>query len=86
MPDLRGYRAVLGVDGEGWLWARRNPDRPYIALSKAVLVDVIPFEGAYWRGLLTVQAWWEASAAPRARAVRAAPAPGARADPPCRWE
>jgi glycosyltransferase involved in cell wall biosynthesis len=74
MPDLRGYRAVLGVDGEGWLWARRNPHRPYIALSKAVLVDVIPFEGAYWRGLLTVQAKWEAAAARRARAVIAASA------------
>src|SRR4051794_41482688 len=32
MPDLRGYRAVLGVDGEGWLWTRRHPDPPYIAL------------------------------------------------------
>jgi glycosyltransferase involved in cell wall biosynthesis len=74
MPDLRRYRAVLGVDGEGWLWAGRNPDRPYIALSKAVLVDVIPFEGVYWRALLTVQAQWEAAAARRARAVIAASA------------
>src|SRR3954469_23409484 len=72
MPDLRRYRAVLGVDGEGWIWARRHPERPYIALSKAVLVDVIPFEGAYWRGLLSVQARWEAAAARRARAVIAA--------------
>src|SRR4051794_17323800 len=72
MPDLHRYRAVLGVDGEGWIWARRHPERPYIALSKAVLVDVIPFEGAYWRGLLSVQARWEAAAAGRARAVIAA--------------
>jgi glycosyltransferase involved in cell wall biosynthesis len=74
MPKLRGYRAVLGVDGEGWLWARRHPRRPYIALSKAVLCDVIPFEGLYWRGLLTVQARWEAAAARQARAVIAASA------------
>jgi len=74
LPDLRRYRAVLGVDGEGWLWASRNPQRPYVALSKAVLVDVIPFEGWYWRGLLTVQARWEAAAARRARAVIAASA------------
>lgn len=74
MPDLSGYRAVLGVDGEGWLWQRRHPDRPYVALSKAVLVDVIPFEGPYWRGLLKVQARWEAAAARHARAVVAASA------------
>lgn len=74
MPDLGRYRAVLGVDGEGWLWARRHPQRPYVALSKAVLVDVIPFEGWYWRGLLAVQARWEATAARRASAVVAASA------------
>jgi glycosyltransferase involved in cell wall biosynthesis len=72
MPNLSRYQAVLGVDGEGWIWARRNPRRPYIALSKAVLCDVIPFEGPYWRGLLTVQAQWEAAGARRARAVIAA--------------
>jgi glycosyltransferase involved in cell wall biosynthesis len=72
MPSLHRYRAILGVDGEGWLWAGRNPRRPYVALSKAVLCDVIPFEGPYWRGLLTVQAWWEAAGARRARAVIAA--------------
>src|SRR5689334_6781517 len=32
MPRLGRYRAVLGVDGEGWLWAGRNPGRPYVAL------------------------------------------------------
>jgi glycosyltransferase involved in cell wall biosynthesis len=69
MPDLRGYQAVLGVDGEGWLWTRRHPDRPYIALAKAVLVDVWPFEGAHWRRLLKVQGAWEAAAARRARSV-----------------
>jgi glycosyltransferase involved in cell wall biosynthesis len=72
MPDLGRYHAVLGVDGEGWIWAARNPRRPYIALSKAVLVDVIPFEGPYWRGLLSVQAQWEAAGARRARVVIAA--------------
>ena len=68
-PDLRGYRAVLGVDGEGWLWMRRHRTPPYIALSKAVLVDVWPFEGPYWQRLLKVQGSWEAAAARRARSV-----------------
>jgi glycosyltransferase involved in cell wall biosynthesis len=72
MPDLRAYPAVLGVDGEGWLWMRRHPNHPFVALSKAVLVDVLPFEGAHWRRLLKVQANWEAAAARRARAVVAA--------------
>src|SRR5688500_18366023 len=69
MPDLRGYSAVLGVDGEGWLWMRRHTSPPYIALTKAVLVDVWPFEGPHWRRLLKVQGAWEAAAARRARAV-----------------
>jgi glycosyltransferase involved in cell wall biosynthesis len=69
MPDLRGYQAVLGVDGEGWLWQRRHRAPPYVALSKAVLVDVWPFEGSHWRRLLKVQGRWEADAARRARAV-----------------
>ena len=69
MPDLRGYRAVLGVDGEGWLWMRRHNVPPYIALSKAVLVDVWPFEGPHWRRLLKVQGAWEAAAARRASVV-----------------
>jgi glycosyltransferase involved in cell wall biosynthesis len=69
MPDLRGYQAVLGVDGEGWLWMRRHASPPYVALAKAVLVDVWPFEGAHWRRLLKVQGSWEAAAARRARAV-----------------
>jgi glycosyltransferase involved in cell wall biosynthesis len=69
MPDLRGYDAVLGVDGEGWLWLRRHTSPPYIALTKAVLVDVWPFEGPYWRRLLKVQGGWEAAAARQARSV-----------------
>jgi glycosyltransferase involved in cell wall biosynthesis len=69
MPDLRGYQAVLGVDGEGWLWQRRHRTPPYVALSKAVLVDVWPFERPHWRRLLKVQGRWEADAARRARAI-----------------
>src|SRR5262249_17465600 len=72
MPDLRRYRAVLGVDGEGWLWARRHPRRPYVALSNAGLCDVPPVGGGYWGGLLAVQAWWGAAAARWAGAVIAA--------------
>jgi glycosyltransferase involved in cell wall biosynthesis len=74
MPDLRGYRAVLGVDGEGWRWARRHPQQTYVALSKAVLVDILRFERSSERALLRVQAGWEAAAARRARVVIAASA------------
>jgi glycosyltransferase involved in cell wall biosynthesis len=69
MPRLDHYRAVLGVDGEGWIWTQRHPRVPYVALAKAVLTDVIPFEGRYWRGLLRVQAHWEAVGARQARGV-----------------
>ncbi|MFN8632383.1 MAG: glycosyltransferase family 4 protein [Chloroflexota bacterium] len=69
MPKLDRYDAVFGVDGEGWLWARRHARPPYVALAKAVLTDVIPFEGRYWQGLLRVQAGWEAAGARQARAV-----------------
>jgi glycosyltransferase involved in cell wall biosynthesis len=72
MPNLHAYPAVLGVDGEGWLWMRRHPNHPYIALAKAVLVDVLPFEDPHWRRLLKVQAGWEAAAARHARAAIAA--------------
>src|SRR5688500_11549130 len=63
IPNLSRFQAVLGVDGEGWLWMRRHTSPPYVALSKAVLVDVWPFEGPHWQRLLKVQARWEASAA-----------------------
>jgi len=69
MPNLHRYDAVLGVDGEGWLWSRRHPQRPYIALTKAVLCDIIQFERGTIRNVLKVQAGWEAASARRARAV-----------------
>jgi glycosyltransferase involved in cell wall biosynthesis len=69
MPNLDRYDAVLGVDGEGWLWARRHPQRPYIALTKAVLCDILQFEQGTIRMVLRVQAGWEAASAQRARAV-----------------
>jgi glycosyltransferase involved in cell wall biosynthesis len=63
-----GCDAVLGIDGEGWLWA---PQRkvPYVAFCEAVLIEVLPFEDAASAELLRVQAEWEAAAARQADAV-----------------
>lgn len=69
MPSLDAYDAVLGVDGEGWLWSRRRPRRPYVALAKAVLCDILPYERGTIRRVLAVQAGWEAASARRAHAV-----------------
>lgn len=66
--SLDGYRAVLGIDGEGWLWAPRRKV-PYVAFCEAVLVEVLPFEDANSAEVLGAQAEWEAAAARLADAV-----------------
>ena len=58
---LAGFDAVLGFDGEGWLWARRR-SCPYVAFCEAVLADVLPFENGDARATLEVQAAWEGEA------------------------
>jgi len=66
---LEPYEAVLGIDGEGWLWAAKQRHTPYIAFCEAVLVEVLPFEDAASTELLRIQAGWEAAAAQSADAV-----------------
>lgn len=63
-----GFEAVLGIDGEGWLWARHRTI-PYLAFCEAVLADVLPFEEGEAARVLAVQAEWEAVAAQAADAV-----------------
>lgn len=68
-PGLERFDVVLGVDGEGWLWAAKPRPQPYVAFCEAVLVEVLPFEEPASRALLSAQAEWEASAARSADAV-----------------
>jgi glycosyltransferase involved in cell wall biosynthesis len=58
-----GFDAVLGIDGEGWLWAAKTRTTPYIAFCEAVLVEVLPFEGPAVAAILRQQADWEGAAA-----------------------
>ncbi len=68
-PELAGYDAVLGIDGEGWLWAAGPRTIPYVAFCEAVLVEVLPFEDPGSAALLRAQAEWEGAAARAAEAV-----------------
>ncbi len=68
-PGLERYEAILGIDGEGWLWAAKPRRTPFIAFCEAVLVEVLPFEDGASAELLRAQAEWEAAAARAAQAV-----------------
>jgi glycosyltransferase involved in cell wall biosynthesis len=67
--QVAGCDAVLGIDGEGWLWAAKPRRLPYIAFCEAVLANVLPFEQGETRELLQAQAEWEGAAARAADAV-----------------
>ncbi len=58
-----GFDAVLGIDGEGWLWAARPRRCRYLAFCEAVLVEVLPFEEPAVADILIRQAEWEGAAA-----------------------
>jgi hypothetical protein len=64
---LDAFEAVLGIDGEGWLWAAGPRRSRYVAFCEAVLAEVLPFEEGPVREVLAVQAQWEASASLKAR-------------------
>ena len=67
---VAGHEAVLGIDGEGWLWAAAPERRtPFVAFCEAVLAEVLPFESGPIRDVLARQAEWEAAAAIAADAV-----------------
>lgn len=66
--NLDRYQTVLGIDGEGWLWAPKRRV-PYVAFCEAVLVEVLPFESSESAQVLRAQAEWEGAAAQTADAV-----------------
>ncbi|MBV9120435.1 MAG: glycosyltransferase family 4 protein [Chloroflexi bacterium] len=71
------FNAVIGIDGEGWLWAREDRRPPLLAFCEAVLADVLPFERGEQAALLERQAEWEGAAARCAEVVVARSAYGA---------
>ncbi|PWU17238.1 MAG: glycosyltransferase family 1 protein, partial [Candidatus Rokuibacteriota bacterium] len=54
----RGVDLVLGVDLDGFIWARRRRV-PFIASLKGVIADELQNERGWVRTLLSVQARWE---------------------------
>lgn len=68
-PGMERYEAVLGIDGEGWLWAAQPHAQPFVAFCEAVLVEVLPFETLVSAALLRRQSEWEGAAARSAEAV-----------------
>ena len=59
---------VLGVDLDGFLWARRRA-LPFVASLKGIIADELKNERGRVRALLRVQARWERSAVSRADLV-----------------
>lgn len=59
---------VVGVDLDGFLWARRR-DRRYVAALKGVIADELRNERGWVRALLTLQARWERENVERADRV-----------------
>jgi len=54
----RDTELVLGVDLDGFLWARRR-DRPFVASLKGIIADELKNEQGAVRTLLAIQARWE---------------------------
>jgi glycosyltransferase involved in cell wall biosynthesis len=54
----RGVDLVLGVDLDGFLWARRRR-LPFVASLKGIIADELKNEWGWVRALLSVQARWE---------------------------
>jgi glycosyltransferase involved in cell wall biosynthesis len=64
----RGADLVLGVDLDGFLWARRRT-LPFVASLKGIIADELKSERGLVRALLAVQARWEARNVARADLV-----------------
>src|SRR5262245_43845017 len=54
----RDVDLVMGVDLDGFLWARRR-NRPFVASLKGIIADELKNERGWVRVLLGVQARWE---------------------------
>jgi phosphatidyl-myo-inositol dimannoside synthase len=68
MRPPRGADLVLGVDLDGFLWARRRT-LPFVASLKGIIADELRNERGLVRALLAVQARWEARNVARADLV-----------------
>lgn len=60
---------VVGVDLDGFLWARRRPRPPFVVMLKGVIADELRNERGWVRALLRVQARWERANCARADRV-----------------
>jgi glycosyltransferase involved in cell wall biosynthesis len=61
--------AVLGIDLDGFLWARRGHRPRFVVSLKGVIADEMTHERGVVRGLLGIQARWERANARRADLV-----------------
>jgi glycosyltransferase involved in cell wall biosynthesis len=62
--------AVVGVDLDGFLWARRRaPSSRYVVALKGIIADELRHERGLVRRLLTIQARWEHRNAARADCI-----------------
>jgi len=50
---------VVGVDLDGFLWARRRRHQPFVVALKGIIADELLNERGHVRRLLTLQASWE---------------------------
>lgn len=50
---------VVGVDLDGFLWARRRRRPPFVVMLKGIIADELRNERGWTRALLAVQARWE---------------------------
>ncbi|MBI4246479.1 MAG: glycosyltransferase family 4 protein [Candidatus Rokubacteria bacterium] len=60
---------VVGVDLDGFLWARRRRGTPYVVALKGIIADELRHERGWVRALLTLQARWERANCARADRV-----------------
>jgi glycosyltransferase involved in cell wall biosynthesis len=60
---------VLGIDLDGFLWARRRGGVPFVVALKGIIADELRNERGWVRTLLGVQAGWERSNVHRADRV-----------------
>jgi glycosyltransferase involved in cell wall biosynthesis len=60
---------VVGVDLDGFLWARRARRAPFVVALKGVIADELRNEQGWVRALLSVQARWEGANCRRADRV-----------------
>jgi glycosyltransferase involved in cell wall biosynthesis len=60
---------VVGVDLDGFLWARRRGATPFVVMLKGIIADELKNERGLVRALLGLQARWERANAARADRV-----------------